>query len=67
MYFLRVGGQICEDLDEDGVEEGDGVEIVEFVVAHAFVCIGELLEEVGEEVGVGSDTLLEHCGCGKHG
>jgi hypothetical protein len=63
MYFLQIGGQVCEGFDEEGVDESDGVEIVEFVVAYAFFCTGELFEEGGEEVGVGNDALLEHCRC----
>lgn len=60
MYFLQIGGQVCEGFDEEGMDESDGVEIVEFVVAYAFFCIGELFEEGREEVGVASNALLEH-------
>jgi hypothetical protein len=46
-YFLEDGGECGEGVDEDGVEEGDGVEVVEFVVADAFLGIGEVFEEGG--------------------
>jgi hypothetical protein len=49
------------------VQEGDGVEVVELVVADAFLGIGELLEEGGQELRILGDALFEDSGCGQRG
>jgi hypothetical protein len=46
-YFLCGGGEFAEGVDEDGVQEGDCVEVVQLIIADGFLGIGEVFEEGG--------------------